>query len=115
MLTHRFDDALCLAARLHRTHFRKGTTIPYLSHLLAVSALVLEYGGDEDQAIAGLLHDAVEDQGGMETAREIETAFGARVARIVLECSDSDDGQTAPWKERKLAYLDGIATKSEDA
>jgi (p)ppGpp synthase/HD superfamily hydrolase len=115
MLTHRFDDALRHAARLHHDHFRKGTKIPYISHLMAVSALVMEYGGDEDQAIAALLHDAVEDRGGMETARYIEHLFGPRVARIVLDCSDSEDEQKAPWEDRKRAYLSGIAAKSDDA
>jgi (p)ppGpp synthase/HD superfamily hydrolase len=115
MLTHRFDDALAHASRLHRQQRRKGSGIPYIAHLMSVSALVLEHGGDEDQAIAGLLHDAVEDQGGRRTARDIEARYGARVARIVLACSDSDDGQKAPWKTRKLAYLDGLATKDADA
>ena len=67
MLTSRYDDALLYASELHRTQVRKGTSIPYVSHLLSVSALVLKSGGDEDQAIAGLLHDAAEDQGGKPT------------------------------------------------
>lgn len=115
MLTHRYDDALGYAARLHRDQRRKGSGIPYISHLLSVSALVLEYGGDEDQAIGGLLHDAVEDQGGQKTAREIDSLFGSRVVQIVQDCSDSDGDTKAPWKPRKLAYLAGIASKSEDA
>ncbi|MDX1785517.1 MAG: HD domain-containing protein [Roseovarius sp.] len=115
MTSDRFDDALSYAARLHRSQRRKGANIPYISHLLSVCALVIEYGGDEDQAIAGLLHDAVEDQGGMEAARQIEARYGPRVARIVLECSDNDGHDKAPWRERKEAYLDGIAQKSDDA
>jgi len=115
MLSTRFDEALGFAAELHRGQTRKGSDIPYLSHLLAVAALVIEHGGDEDQAIAALLHDAVEDQGGMQTAEAIDTRFGSRVLRIVMECSDSSDGQKAPWAERKRAYLAGIATKSADA
>ncbi len=70
---------------------------------MSVSALVLEHGGDEDQAIGGLLHDAVEDQGGLQTAAEIEQRFGARVARIVLACSDSDGDDKAEWRIRKDA------------
>jgi (p)ppGpp synthase/HD superfamily hydrolase len=115
MLTHRFDDALSLAARLHRDQRRKVSDIPYISHLLAVAALVLEHGGDEDQAIAGLLHDAVEDQGGLDTARLIRERFGPRVEEIVLACSDSDGAEKAPWKERKLAYVASIAEKHPDA
>lgn len=115
MLTHRYDDALAYASRLHRDQQRKGSGIPYITHLVSVSALVLEYGGDEDQAIGGLLHDAVEDQGGLPTAREIESRFGNRVMQIVLDCSDSDGQDKAPWKQRKLAYLAGIASKSDDA
>lgn len=115
MLTDRFDDALAFAARLHRQQRRKGADTPYIAHLLSVAALVLEHGGDEDQAIAGLLHDAVEDQGGMEMAEDISRRFGDRVARTVLDCSDSADGQKAPWKTRKLDYLAGIAKKSDDA
>jgi len=115
MLTHRFDDALSLAARLHRSQVRKGAGIPYISHLIAVSGLVLEYDGDEDQAIAGLLHDAVEDQGGLATRDLIARQFGDRVARIVMACSDNDGEADTPWKPRKLAYLAGIATKGEDA
>ncbi|QIE44146.1 HD domain-containing protein [Pseudohalocynthiibacter aestuariivivens] len=90
MTSDRFDDALSYASRLHRSQRRKGANIPYISHLLSVCALVIEYGGDEDQAIAGLLHDAVEDQGGMDAARDIEARYGPRVARIVLECSDNE-------------------------
>lgn len=115
MLTHRFDDALAYAARLHRGQCRKGSGIPYIAHLLSVSALVLEYGGDEDQAIGGLLHDAVEDQGGLAEAARIEARFGPRVARIVLACSDSLADRKEPWQERKTRYLAGIAAKSDDA
>jgi (p)ppGpp synthase/HD superfamily hydrolase len=115
MLTHRFDDALSLASMLHREQLRKGSGVPYLSHLLAVTALVLEYGGDEDQAIAALLHDAVEDQGGTDTADLIRSTFGARVANTVLACSDSTDQASEPWELRKTRYLAGLADKSDDA
>ncbi|MAM61731.1 HD domain-containing protein [Maritimibacter sp. UBA3975] len=115
MLTDRFDDALSLAARLHRTQTRKGSGIPYISHLMAVSALVIENGGDEDQAIAGLLHDAVEDQGGQETADMIRATYGDRVADIVLACSDAVDQSRIAWRDRKNRYLASLATKGEDA
>ncbi|RFP89721.1 bifunctional (p)ppGpp synthetase/guanosine-3',5'-bis(diphosphate) 3'-pyrophosphohydrolase [Rhodobacteraceae bacterium 63075] len=115
MLTHRFDDALAHASALHRSQTRKGSGTPYIAHLMSVSALVLEYGGDEDQAIAGLLHDAVEDQGGMATHAEITRRYGPRVASIVLECSDSDGEEKAAWQTRKDAYIAGVATKSDDA
>lgn len=78
MLTTRFDDALRYAHNLHRDQTRKGTAIPYISHLMAVSALVLEHGGDEDQAIAALLHDAPEDQGGKITLEEIRRRRAAK-------------------------------------
>lgn len=115
MLTHRFDDALQLASALHRAQTRKVSGIPYLSHLLAVAALVLEHHGDEDQAIAALLHDAVEDQGGMATAEQIRARFGDRVAGIVLACSDSTGDDKAPWRARKEAYVASLAGKGEDA
>ena len=115
MLTHRFDDALRYASALHRTQFRKVSNIPYIAHLMSVSALVLEYGGDEDQAIAGLLHDAVEDQGGLNTLDHIRQTYGPRVAGIVMECSDNDGEDKLPWQDRKDAYIASIASKSDDA
>ncbi len=104
-LTHKFDEALQYASDLHRDQPRKGTKIPYVAHLLGVTALVLEEGGDEDEAIAALLHDAVEDQGGQATLTEIRKRFGARVALIVESCSDSDTIPKPPWRERKEGYL----------
>jgi len=93
---------------------RKGEAgIPYLSHLLAVSSLVLEHGGDEDEAIGGLLHDAVEDQGGQATLDEIRGMFGDKVADIVDGCSDSHGEPRPPWKERKEDYIASIATKDD--
>ena len=83
-----FDEALAYASDLHREQRRKGTAIPYVSHLLAVCSLALEMGADEDQAIAALLHDAVEDQGGAPRLAEIRARFGDRVARIVADCSN---------------------------
>jgi (p)ppGpp synthase/HD superfamily hydrolase len=100
----RLAAAAAFAFRIHASQRRKGTPVPYLSHLMAVSALVLEHGGDEDQAIAGLLHDAIEDVGAA-LEDEITTMFGARVACIVRGCSDTDVRPKPPWRERKLAYL----------
>lgn len=114
-LTDRFADALIFAEAAHRTQVRKGANVPYVAHLLAVTALVLEYGGDEDQAIAALLHDAVEDQGGAEMARTVEARFGPRVARIVLACTDFDSLPRPPWRVRKEAYIAGIAEKPAEA
>jgi (p)ppGpp synthase/HD superfamily hydrolase len=108
LLTMRFDEALRLAADLHRDQTRKGGDVPYLAHLMAVAASILEHGGDEDTAIAALLHDAVEDQGGAATAELIRTRFGDRVAELVLHCSDSVTAaptEKAPWRARKTAYL----------
>ena len=111
-----FDEALAFASDLHREQRRKGTAIPYVTHLLAVCSLALEMGADEDQAIAALLHDAVEDQGGAPRLFEIRARFGERVARIVADCSDWDGAGTRPqWRERKQAYLDGLATKPADS
>lgn len=101
----RFDRALALARELHGEQTRKGTEIPYTSHLLAVASLVLEDGGDEDEAIAALLHDAVEDQGGPKTAGLIRQRFGRHVADIVQACSDTDEHPKPPWRARKEAYL----------
>ncbi len=112
-LDSRFNEALTYAANLHREQARKGTEIPYISHLLAVAGLVLEQGGDEDTAIAALLHDAVEDQGGEATLREISSRFGARVAGIVSACSDADTIPKPPWKARKDAYIDSLPHKDE--
>ncbi len=115
-LTTRYDDALTYAAELHRSQTRKGTNIPYLSHLLAVSSLVLEAGGDEDLAIAGLLHDSLEDQGASTSYEVLEQRFGSRVADIVRECSDAEPApgeQKPPWQARKRAYLEHLETALE--
>jgi (p)ppGpp synthase/HD superfamily hydrolase len=94
---------------------RKGTNIPYISHLLAVAALVIEAGGDEDAAIAALLHDAVEDQGGRAMLDRIRARYGANVADIVEACSDTDVIPKPPWKPRKEAYIAAIPRKSPQA
>jgi (p)ppGpp synthase/HD superfamily hydrolase len=107
-LSDKFNDALVYAARLHRHQPRKGKDIPYIGHLLGVASLVLEAGGDEEMAIAALLHDAVEDQGGLPRLEEIRDLFGPKVARIVEGCTDSDavDPELKPpWCERKQQYI----------
>jgi GTP pyrophosphokinase len=109
ILTERFNEALQYAAQLHVNQVRKGTSIPYISHLLAVCALVLEDGGDEDQAIAALLHDAVEDQGGKDTYEDIRSRFGDRVANIVDGCTDTYEIPKPAWRQRKESYLSHLA------
>lgn len=105
VLSDRYQAALARAFELHQGHYRKGSRTPYLSHLLTVSALVLENKGDEDQAIAALLHDAVEDRGGLPILESIRREFGERVADIVDGCTDSYAQPKSPWKGRKTAYL----------
>jgi (p)ppGpp synthase/HD superfamily hydrolase len=105
MLDSRYSDALAYAFKLHSYQTRKGSTTPYIAHLMSVSALVLENGGNEDQAIAALLHDAVEDQGGLKTLQAIRERFGDRVAQIVQSCTDSYTSPKPPWRERKERYL----------
>ena len=115
VLTDRFDRALLYATYVHGGQVRKGTAIPYVAHLLAVAATVLEYGGSEDMAIAGLLHDAVEDQGGEPRLADIRNRFGDRVADIVRSCSDSVVNTAAgqkkeAWRVRKLDYIEHLKT-----
>jgi (p)ppGpp synthase/HD superfamily hydrolase len=105
VLTGRFDDAFVYASCLHKHQVRKGSRIPYISHLMEVSGLTLEYGGGEDEAIAALLHDAVEDQGGERTRAEILKRFGPRVTEIVDGCTDTDENPKPPWRARKEAYI----------
>ncbi|MCJ7715710.1 MAG: HD domain-containing protein [Anaerolineales bacterium] len=107
-LTNRFEEALVFAFRLHKDQLRKQSQIPYISHLLAVTALVLENGGSENQAIAALLHDAVEDQGGYDTLQDIKSRFGEEVACIVDGCTDAYLKPKPDWKERKIDYLEKI-------
>ncbi len=120
-LSKRFDDALLYASDRHREQCRKASRVPYMTHLMSVSALVLEHGGTEDQAIAGLLHDAVEDaaagEGGTVLAA-IRRKFGDAVADMVAACSDglNDSGELkGTWQERKKDYVDGLPHKSLDA
>ncbi len=113
--SERFEDALVFAHRLHREQTRKGSRTPYVTHLLAVAAIVGENGGDEDQVIAALLHDAVEDQGGTATAAAIEQRYGARVSTLVRWCSDSLETLKPPWRKRKEAFLDQLDAAPEEA
>lgn len=118
LLNPRFGTALLFASELHRGQTRKGGSVPYVAHLLGVAAIVLEAGGNEDQAIAALLHDALEDQGGLPTLDTIRRLFGARVADTVKECSDSESSDPAkklPWAQRKQQYLAHLLTASPDA
>jgi len=112
-LSDRFQAALDMALELHKNQERKGSREPYFTHLMSVSALVLENGGSENQAIAALLHDAVEDQGGIPTLERIEAEFGKEVAEIVEGCTDAYTHPKQPWKERKINYLDRLKTASD--
>lgn len=112
-LSERFEDALAYAARLHRDQKRKGSETPYVAHLLGVASIAIEHGADENQAIAALLHDAVEDQGGLRRLEEIRGRFGNDVADMVSDCTDSSDAEKAPWQGRKEAYLASLADKPE--
>jgi (p)ppGpp synthase/HD superfamily hydrolase len=105
ILSQRFEDALVYSARLHAKQIRKGTTIPYVSHLLSVAGIVLEHGGNEVETIAALLHDAIEDQGGADTREEIRRRFGDAVVSIVDGCTDAEVILKPPWKERKEQYI----------
>jgi GTP pyrophosphokinase len=111
-LSDRFEKALVYATRAHAQQTRKQTTIPYVAHLLGVAGIALTHGADEDEAIAALLHDAVEDQGGATTRDEIRAQFGERVAEIVDGCSDTDVEPKPEWRERKEAYLEHLRTAS---
>jgi (p)ppGpp synthase/HD superfamily hydrolase len=113
----RLASAMSYAALIHGTQNRKGTTIPYISHLMSVSALVMEFGGDEDQAIAGLLHDALEDCG-PEHEKAIRANWGSRVAKIVQDCTDGvpdADGKKADWHTRKRIYLEHLLSVDIDS
>jgi (p)ppGpp synthase/HD superfamily hydrolase len=109
MLTERFKAALDYAFELHAHQKRKSSQIPYISHLLGVTSLVLEDGGGEDEAIAALLHDAVEDQGGIPTLEEIRLRFGERVAYLVDGLTDAYGNPKPPWRQRKERYLKHLA------
>jgi (p)ppGpp synthase/HD superfamily hydrolase len=105
----RLIQALGVAAQLHAEQWRKGSEVPYLAHLLGTCSIALEYGADEDEAIAALLHDAIEDVEPAGDARAAVAAFGERVLRIVEGCTDTDQHPKPPWRERKQAYIDHLA------
>jgi len=110
-LSRRFDDALVYANTIHASQTRKGTSIPYMSHLLGVASLTLEHGGGEDQAIAALLHDAVEDCGGEGRLAEIRSRFGEDVASIVDDCTDTRGDPKPDWWQRKRKYVSSLGKK----
>ena len=111
----KYLEALNFAFKLHSKQFRKGTKIPYFFHLSSVSNHVIENGGDTDEAIAGLLHDAVEDQGGEKTLKLIKKKFGNKVAKIVEDCTDTKIIPKPPWFERKNKYILGLRKKSQSS
>lgn len=116
MLTEKIAQALALAVEAHDGQKRKGTSIPYIAHPMGVASIALDHGADEEQAMAALLHDAVED-GGAEYAERIRTKFGDRVADIVAGCTDGvpdASGKKPPWQARKQAYLDHLKSASDD-
>ena len=119
VLTDRFDRALLYATHVHGGQVRKATSIPYVAHLLAVAATVLEYGGSEDMAVAALLHDAAEDQGGEPRLSDIRNRFGDRVADMVRSCSDSVvelsvGQQKEGWRTRKMKYIEHLDTVDKE-
>ena len=113
VLTRRFKEAFDLAFDLHKDQQRKGKPEPYVGHLIAVASIVIEAGGDEDMAIAALLHDAVEDQGGRPVLEEIRRRFGDRVAGIVEGCTDTDRVEKPTWRLRKEKYIEHIRTEAD--
>jgi hypothetical protein len=114
-MSERLDDALLFAHELHRRQTRKGKDVPYISHLLGVASIVLEEGGSETQAIAALLHDAAEDQGGRSTLEAIRSRFGADVARIVEACTDTFEDPKPEWRARKEKYIEQLRHEPPDA
>ena len=115
MLGDRFRGALVYAAEAHEGQQRKGGVVPYVAHLLGVTAFVLEEGGDEDEAVAALLHDVVEDQGGRPRLDDVRQRFGERVTYLVEACSDWIDEPKPPWKRRKERYLERVRTEHDDS
>jgi (p)ppGpp synthase/HD superfamily hydrolase len=105
----RITEAFALMYELHNDQKRKGSDTPYIAHLMSAAAIVAEYGGDEDQFIAALLHDAVEDRGGRPTYERIKAAFGETVAEYVWQCSDSHRTPKPPWRERKVLHIEELA------
>ena len=112
-LGSRFERAFLFAKEKHAGQTRKASSVPYLAHLMGVASLALEYGGDEDVAIAALLHDVVEDCGGRAMLKEVKRRFGSRVAKMVEGCTDSDTVPKRPWRERKDTYLQHLSADEE--
>jgi (p)ppGpp synthase/HD superfamily hydrolase len=112
LLSERFTTALTYATQLHAQQVRKGSGVPYIAHLLGVASIALEHGANEDEAIAALLHDAIEDQGGAATREEIRRRYGDNVTAIVDGCTDADSIPKPPWRQRKEAYIAHILTAS---
>jgi (p)ppGpp synthase/HD superfamily hydrolase len=110
-LGKRFDDALGYALRLHRKQARKGKNVPYAAHLLGTAGTVLDFGGDEAQAIAALLHDAAEDHGGRKRLERIRKRFGRAVANMVEDCTDTFEKKKPEWRPRKQAYIASLPAK----
>ncbi len=110
----RFIRAFLFASEMHAGQARKASTVPYISHLMGVTSLVLEAGGDEDLAIAALLHDVVEDCGGAPMLKEVRRRFGKRVANIVEGCTDTDINPKPPWRARKENYLRHLRKADQD-
>jgi (p)ppGpp synthase/HD superfamily hydrolase len=113
VLTDRFAQAFAFASVVHASQTRKGTATPYLSHLMGVASLVLEHGADEDTAIAALLHDAPEDQGGYAMLAQIKARFGDHVAHIVQGCTDTFEDPKPNWPKRKTDYIKHLADESD--
>ena len=113
-LGSRFERAFLFAKEKHAGQTRKASGVPYLAHLMGVASLALEYGGDEDVAIAALLHDVVEDCGGRAMLKEVKRRFGSRVAKMVEGCTDSDTVPKRPWRERKDTYLQHLKSADEE-
>lgn len=112
MLSKKFTEALTFATELHATQKRKGSGVPYIAHLLGTASIALEYGSNETEAIAALLHDAIEDQGGAPTREAIRRRFGDAVTAIVDGCTDADTIPKPSWRQRKEAYIARIPTAS---
>lgn len=114
MVSARLVSAFSLAVQVHGDHVRKGTGVPYLTHLMAVSSLVAEYGGDEDLMIAALLHDTLEDRPDRITLPQIIARFGWRVGHVVHGCTDSHQLPKLPWEQRKTVFLERLHRESAD-
>ena len=112
MMSERFAEAVAMANELHSGQFRKGTKIPYISHPLIVAGTVLQNGGDEDEAIAAVLHDTVEDCGGKPVMEKIRQRFGEKIAGLVSGCTETDVQPKPPWRERKERYIQNIKSAS---